>query len=116
MIPENVSPSMFARVPPASLEDAAARISELIPFDTSEGDYHERFIGVVFQDSEQIFRAFREAGFFVTKIKKPIVNTISITEWLHLVSPVDGREFDLLINTMGFATIINAVKISGPKI
>lgn len=113
MIPENTTPALFGKVPPASMEDAVSRIAELVP---AEGEYHERFVGVVFQDATQVSTAFKEAGFFVTKTKKPVVNAHSVTEWMLLTSKVDGREIEILVNSMGYATILNAVQIAGPKV
>jgi hypothetical protein len=113
MIPENVSPALFGKAAPRDLESAIARVVELIS--VTEGNFNERFVGCVFNSVEEITKAFKECQFFVTPFKKPIKNEHSVTEWLHLVSKVDGSEYDLLVNTMGLSTILNAIKTGDAK-
>lgn len=112
MIPENVSPALFGRVPPASKDDAACRMGELISVD---GSFAERLVGSVWHDLAQLEAALKECSFFVSPVKKPIKNAHSITTWRHLVSAMDGSEYEILVNEMGHATIINAWLVSGPK-
>lgn len=64
MTSQDYSPTLVGRVPAASIEEAAARISNL-----TNGSL-EPLIGTVYSDMEQFRRSMNEAGFTTGYIKK----------------------------------------------
>lgn len=74
MTPEDFCPTLASKVPAASIEEAAARISNLT------GTSLEGLMGTVYSDVEQFRQAMNEAGFTTSyRLKKEAASKTSRT-------------------------------------
>lgn len=113
MINENISPALYALIPPQSSEEASSRVSELC----SSGDIHERLVYVLFHSIEQLEKAFLDCRLVLTKKKKAIENMFSRTHFMNMTVQDDLSEYYLIVNeNCKEVRIINCIMTSEPKV
>jgi hypothetical protein len=112
LIAENQTPSMFALTSPPSIEDANARLIELIHAHGME----DGLVWSMFDSLDQLTKALELSFFYVQESKKPVKNTHSQTHYLKIERRTDGAEFMLVVNVFGgVARILNCVMTCKPK-